>query len=99
MSQVDGVLFVTPEYNRSVPASLKNAIDVDSRMRLPLQELVDQVGAGTIPIPAGPVFPMEAIVDAHRTMETVKGRSNDFISTETPRRRCARSWTASALSI
>jgi len=27
----DGVLFVTPEYNRSVPASLKNAIDVGSR--------------------------------------------------------------------
>jgi chromate reductase len=28
---VDGVLFVTPEYNRSVPAPLKNAIDVGSR--------------------------------------------------------------------
>jgi chromate reductase, NAD(P)H dehydrogenase (quinone) len=27
----DGVLFVTPEYNRSVPAVLKNAIDVASR--------------------------------------------------------------------
>ncbi len=27
----DGVLFVTPEYNRSVPAALKNAIDVGSR--------------------------------------------------------------------
>lgn len=27
----DGLLFVTPEYNRSVPASLKNAIDVGSR--------------------------------------------------------------------
>ena len=27
----DGVLFVTLEYNRSVPASLKNAIDVGSR--------------------------------------------------------------------
>ncbi|TBW38004.1 NAD(P)H-dependent oxidoreductase [Siculibacillus lacustris] len=26
-----GLLFVTPEYNRSVPASLKNAIDVGSR--------------------------------------------------------------------
>jgi chromate reductase len=26
-----GVLFVTPEYNRSVPAPLKNAIDVGSR--------------------------------------------------------------------
>jgi chromate reductase, NAD(P)H dehydrogenase (quinone) len=28
---VDGLLFVTPEYNRSVPAALKNAIDVGSR--------------------------------------------------------------------
>jgi len=28
---VDGVLFVTPEYNRSVPAALKNALDVGSR--------------------------------------------------------------------
>ena len=28
---VDGVLFVTPEYNRSVPGLLKNAIDVGSR--------------------------------------------------------------------
>ncbi|SAL63263.1 NADPH-dependent FMN reductase [Caballeronia arvi] len=27
----DGVLFVTPEYNRSVPAVLKNAVDVLSR--------------------------------------------------------------------
>src|SRR4029077_6913074 len=27
----DAVLFVTPEYNRSVPAVLKNAIDVGSR--------------------------------------------------------------------
>ena len=27
----DGVLFVTPEYNRSVPGVLKNAIDVASR--------------------------------------------------------------------
>lgn len=27
---VDAVLFVTPEYNRSVPAALKNAIDIGS---------------------------------------------------------------------
>jgi len=27
----DGVLFCTPEYNRSLPAALKNAIDVGSR--------------------------------------------------------------------
>jgi len=28
---VDGILFVTPEYNRGVPGALKNAIDVGSR--------------------------------------------------------------------
>jgi chromate reductase len=27
----DGVLFVTPEYNRSIPGVLKNAIDIGSR--------------------------------------------------------------------
>jgi len=31
VSAVDAVLFATPEYNRSVPGSLKNAIDVASR--------------------------------------------------------------------
>lgn len=31
MHEADGVVFVTPEYNRSVPAVLKNAIDVGSR--------------------------------------------------------------------
>ena len=28
---VDAILFVTPEYNRSIPACLKNAVDVGSR--------------------------------------------------------------------
>lgn len=28
---VDGVIFVTPEYNRSIPGVLKNAIDIASR--------------------------------------------------------------------
>jgi chromate reductase len=31
IAPLDGILFVTPEYNRSVPAALKNAIDVGSR--------------------------------------------------------------------
>src|SRR5262249_33849638 len=31
MPRAEGVLFVTPEYNRSVPGLLKNAIDVASR--------------------------------------------------------------------
>jgi len=31
LKNYDGVLFVTPEYNRSIPAVLKNALDVGSR--------------------------------------------------------------------
>jgi chromate reductase, NAD(P)H dehydrogenase (quinone) len=31
ISEVDAVLFVTPEYNRSIPGALKNAIDWASR--------------------------------------------------------------------
>ena len=31
MKTYDGVIFVTPEYNRSIPAVIKNAIDVGSR--------------------------------------------------------------------
>src|SRR5690606_29780663 len=31
ISEVDAILFVTPEYNRSIPGALKNAIDWASR--------------------------------------------------------------------
>jgi chromate reductase len=31
IARADGVLFVTPEYNRSFPAHLKNAIDIGTR--------------------------------------------------------------------
>ena len=31
IKRADGVVFVTPEYNRSVPGALKNAIDVGAR--------------------------------------------------------------------
>lgn len=31
LRSVDAVLFVTPEYNRSIPSALKNAIDIGSR--------------------------------------------------------------------
>lgn len=31
VASLDGFLFITPEYNRSVPAVLKNALDVGSR--------------------------------------------------------------------
>ncbi len=31
IAAADGILFVTPEYNRTIPGALKNAIDVGSR--------------------------------------------------------------------
>src|SRR5258706_2409117 len=31
MAKVEGVIFATPEYNRSIPGVLKNAVDVGSR--------------------------------------------------------------------
>src|SRR3954471_1944665 len=31
IKRADGVLFATPEYNRSMPACIKNAIDIGSR--------------------------------------------------------------------
>lgn len=38
-------------------------------MRTPLQELIEQVEAGTLQITVGKVFKLEQIVEAHRTME------------------------------
>src|SRR5206468_1133311 len=29
--EADGILFVTPEYNRGIPGAVKNAVDVGSR--------------------------------------------------------------------
>lgn len=31
LKSMDGIIFVTPEHNRSVPAALKNALDIGSR--------------------------------------------------------------------
>jgi chromate reductase len=31
LNAADAILFVTPEYNRSIPAPMKNAVDVASR--------------------------------------------------------------------
>lgn len=31
LRNADGILFVTPEYNRSIPGALKNALDIGSR--------------------------------------------------------------------
>ena len=34
IKELDAILFVTPEYNRSVPAVLSNALDVGSRPKV-----------------------------------------------------------------
>nr|WP_305038169.1 NAD(P)H-dependent oxidoreductase [Caulobacter sp. 602-1] len=46
ISRADAVLFVTPEYNRSVPGGLKNAIDVGSRP--PQQSVWDGLPAAVV---------------------------------------------------
>ena len=45
IKSADAVLFVTPEYNRSVPGALKNAIDVGSR---PFGQSVWNVNPGAV---------------------------------------------------
>ncbi len=41
-------------------------------MRTPLQELVDQIAAGTLRIQVGRTFPLDGIVEAHRLMDAGK---------------------------
>ena len=53
LAKVDGVLFVTPEYNRSMPASIKNAVDVGSR---PWGKSIwDKKAAGVVTVSPGAV--------------------------------------------
>jgi chromate reductase len=49
----DAVLFVTPEYNRSIPGALKNAIDVGSRPYG--QSVFDGKPAAVVSTSAGPI--------------------------------------------
>lgn len=41
-------------------------------MNTPLQEMVQQIEAGSLPITIGKTFKLDEIVEAHRTMETNK---------------------------
>lgn len=43
--------------------------DVADFMAMPLQDLIDQVADGTLPVKVGRVFALDDIVEAHRTME------------------------------
>jgi len=38
-------------------------------MATPLQEMVEQIEAGTLPVHVGKTFRLDEIVEAHRTME------------------------------
>jgi chromate reductase len=49
----DGIIFVTPEYNRSVPGLLKNAIDVGSRP--PGKSVFDKKPAGIVSVSPGAI--------------------------------------------
>jgi len=51
--RADAVLFATPEYNRSVPAVLKNAIDVGSRPHG--KSVFDKKPAGVISVSPGAI--------------------------------------------
>jgi NADPH:quinone reductase-like Zn-dependent oxidoreductase len=55
--------------------------DVEDFMAMPLQELVDQVEAGTLPIVVGRVFEFDDIVEAHRMMESNRARGKLVVLT------------------
>ena len=41
-------------------------------MRMPLEDLVEQISAGTLHVQVGKVFHLDEIVEAHRCMEENK---------------------------
>jgi NADPH:quinone reductase-like Zn-dependent oxidoreductase len=43
--------------------------DVQNFMQTPLDELIQQIGSGELPVQVGKVFHLDQIVEAHRTME------------------------------
>ena len=55
IAAVDAVLFITPEYNRSIPGALKNAIDWASRPWG--QNSFDHIPAGVLGHPSVPSAP------------------------------------------
>ena len=50
-------------------------------MAMPLQQLVDQVAEGKLPVASGPVFHIDDIVQAHRTMESNTARGKIVVLT------------------
>lgn len=50
-------------------------------MNTPLQEMVRQIEAGTLPVAIGKTFKLDEIVEAHRTMEENKAGGKIVILT------------------
>ena len=48
---------------------------------MPMQALIDQVAAGTLPVAVGRVFHLDDIVEAHRTMEENRARGKIVVLT------------------
>ena len=65
---VDGLLFVFPEYNRSMPGSVKNAIDVASKPTG--QNCWAGKPAGVVSLSAGP---LGGLAGAHAMRQTLAG--------------------------
>jgi len=55
---------------------------VDDFMRTPLEELIEQIAAGTLPVSVGRVFHLDEIVEAHRLMETNTAGGKIVVLTE-----------------
>jgi chromate reductase, NAD(P)H dehydrogenase (quinone) len=67
--RADGLLFVTPEYNRSMPGGLKNAIDVGSRPYG--KNVFNGKPAGVASLSAGPLGGMAANQDLRKSLVTL----------------------------
>jgi NADPH:quinone reductase-like Zn-dependent oxidoreductase len=54
----------------------------DEFMETPLNELLHQIEAGTLPVQVGRVFKIDQIVEAHETMEKNLARGKIVVLTE-----------------
>lgn len=64
--ELDGIVLVTPEYNRSIPANLKNALDIGSR---PLANNVwDRLPALIVSQSTGALGGFGAAADLHKVL-------------------------------
>lgn len=69
IAAADGLLFVTPEYNRSMPGALKNAIDVASRPYG--RNVYNGKPAAIVTLSTGPLGGVAANHDVRRSLVTL----------------------------